>query len=154
VFLEQRSMLKHQSFPRVVLPIVVLFSASINFAIIYGLFVLFLLLTAQWPGVSILGVVPLLALQEGIAIGLGIALGTLNVYLRDVGQATTVVLQLWFWLTPIFYPPDIVPEAFQPIMRWNPLYAVIMAQRDVVYAGHWPQWSALLPAVAWMVASL
>src|SRR5262249_46153589 len=81
-------------------------------------------------------------------------LGTLNVYLRDVGQATNVVLQLWFWLTPIVYPPDVVPEAYRGILRWNPLYDVIMAQREVVYAGRWPDWSMLLPAVGWMVGSL
>ena len=154
VFLEQRSMLKHQSFPRVVLPVVVLLSATINFAIIYGLFVVFLLVTSQWPGAAIVSVLPLLILQEGIAIGLGIALGTLNVYLRDVGQATTVLLQLWFWLTPIVYPPDVVPEAFRPILRWNPLYGVTMAQREVVYAGQWPDWWRLAPSFAWMLACL
>jgi len=55
------------------------------------------------PGWAALALIPLLALQLLFTLGLGIFLGTLNVFFRDVGQLTGVVLQFWFWLTPIVY---------------------------------------------------
>jgi lipopolysaccharide transport system permease protein len=69
---------------------------------------------------------PLLVLQQAIAVGLGVALGTLNVYFRDTAQAMNVALQFWFWLTPIVYPADILP----PIAIWllaEPMYGLSIA---------------------------
>jgi lipopolysaccharide transport system permease protein len=79
------------------------------------------------------------------AVGLGITLGVLNVFFRDVGQFFGIVLQFWFWLTPIVYPPNILPAAVADIIRWNPMTPLIGAAQDVVVRGQWPHWAALLP---------
>ena len=60
MFLENARLLKKLSFPRICLPIVVLLNASLNFAIIFGLFIGFLLLSGNFPGWVILGVVPVI----------------------------------------------------------------------------------------------
>src|SRR4029453_13980196 len=104
VFLEQANMLKKVSFPRITLPSYVFLSASVNFAIVWGLFLGFLLVSGRWPGWVLVALAPALSLQQNLAVGLGLALGVTNVFFRDVGQAVGVALQFWFWLTPIVYP--------------------------------------------------
>ena len=74
MFLENANLLKKISFPRICLPVIVLFNAGINFAIILGLFLGFLLITGRWPGMTLLALVPLLALQVMFAAGLGLSL--------------------------------------------------------------------------------
>jgi hypothetical protein len=96
---------------RVSLPSYVFLSATVNFSIIWGLFLALLLLIGRWPGWVLVALVPLLLIQQALAVGLGLVLGVTNVFFRDVAQAVGVGLQFWFWLTPIVYPLSAVPEA-------------------------------------------
>ena len=64
VFLEQANLLKKVSFPRVSLPSYVFLSATVNFAIAWGLFLAFLLVTGHWPGWVLVAFVPLLLIQQ------------------------------------------------------------------------------------------
>ena len=59
---------------------------------------------------------PLLLVQQSLALGLGIALGVVNVFFRDVAHLLSIVLQLWFWFTPIVYPVSILGERMQALV--------------------------------------
>jgi lipopolysaccharide transport system permease protein len=143
VFLEQANMLKKVSFPRITLPSYVFLSASVNFAIVWGLFLAFLLVTGRWPGWVLVALLPLLVVQQALAVCLGLALGVTNVFFRDVAQAVGVGLQFWFWLTPIVYPLGAVPGALRAFMAWNPLYAIVTSYQRIVVDHQWPIWSDL-----------
>ncbi|MDI2592896.1 ABC transporter permease [Pseudomonas sp. 681] len=145
MFLENANLLKKISFPRICLPVIVLINASINFAIIIGLFLGFLLITGRWPGTVLLALIPLIALQMMFCAGLGMILGVLNVFFRDVGQLFGICLQFWFWLTPIVYPMSILPEWVQRLLQLNPLTNLITSYQNLFVYGQWPVWSSLLP---------
>lgn len=149
VFLDNANLLKKLTFPRLCLPTIVVFNAGINFGILFGLFTLFLIISGNFPGWSYLAVIPLLILQMAFAIGLGITLGVLNVFFRDVGHLFGVILQFWFWLTPIIYPASILPESIQPYMELNPMANLMIAYQTVLVKHEWPQWDSL-----WLVALL
>jgi lipopolysaccharide transport system permease protein len=140
VFLDNAALLKKVSFPRITLPVVLLLSSALNFAIIFGLFLLVLVATGRFPGWAILALVPLLALQQAFALGLGMLLGVLNVFFRDVAQLVLVALQLWFWLTPIVYSTAILPEQVRAALAWNPLAQLVGAYQQILVAGAWPEW--------------
>ena len=145
VFLEHGNLIKKANFPRICLPTIVALSALVNFAIVFGLYLLFLALVGQWPGWPILAVVPLLALQVLFTLGLGILLGTLNVFFRDVGQLTGIVLQFWFWLTPIVYTFSTLPAAAQKLIQLNPMLPLIAAYQTIFLDQRWPVWATLIP---------
>lgn len=146
IFLEHANLLKKLNFPRLCLPVTVVASAAVNFSIVFGLFTLFLLLSGNFPGWPFIGILPVLAVQIAFAIGLGMVLGVLNVFFRDVGQFFNIVLQFWFWLTPIVYPLSILPERAQELMALNPLAGLIGAYQKILVHGAWPDWNGLLPA--------
>ncbi|WLH35685.1 ABC transporter permease [Pseudomonas sp. FP2196] len=145
MFLDNANLLKKISFPRICLPVIVLINAGINFAIIIGLFLGFLLLTGRWPGMALLALLPLIALQMMFCAGLGMVLGVLNVFFRDVGQLFAICLQFWFWLTPIVYPISILPEWVQRLLQLNPLTNLFSSYQNLFLYGQWPVWSSLLP---------
>ncbi|MCO5786555.1 ABC transporter [Pseudomonas sp. G11-1] len=145
VFLEHATLLKKLSFPRICLPLVVVLNALLNFAIIFCLFLGFLLVTGNFPGWVVIAILPVLLIQIVFAVGLGIILGVLNVFFRDVGQMTGIVLQFWFWFTPIIYPPSILPESAAALLKWNPMVPLIQSYQGIFVQGAWPQWSALWP---------
>ncbi|MBU9262808.1 Teichoic acid translocation permease protein TagG [Burkholderia multivorans] len=148
-FIDNANLIKKLSFPRLCLPVIVVANALVNFAIVFGLFVAFLVMTGNFPGVAFAAVIPLLVLLTLFAIGLGITLGVLNVFFRDVGQFFGIVLNFWFWLTPIVYSIDILPKPVQGWMQFNPMASLIQAFQVVMMEGKWPEWSRL-----WLVIAL
>jgi lipopolysaccharide transport system permease protein len=153
VFLEQANLLKKLNFPRLCLPVTVVASAVLNFAIIFGIFTVFLIVTGYFPGWAYLALIPVLLLQIAFAVGIGMVLGVLNVFFRDVGQLFTVVLQFWFWLTPIVYPITILPGNLQAAMAYNPMARLVAAHQTILVTGAWPNFYALWP-VALLAALL
>ena len=145
VFLENANLLKKISFPRLCLPVIVVANASLNFAIIFVLFTIFLLLSGSFPGVVYLALFPILLIQVLFSVGLGITLGVLNVFFRDVGQLFGVVLQFWFWLTPVVYPINILPAVARDALRYNPMTNIITSYQNILVNGQWPEWSSLWP---------
>lgn len=149
VFLKNANVLKKLSFPRICLPIIVVANACVNFSIIFTLFTLFLLISGNFPGLPFLATFPLLVLLIIFALGLGITMGVLNVFFRDVGQFFGIFITFWFWLTPIVYPVTILPERIQALVILNPMAPLLGAFQDVLVRGKWPHWESL-----WLVALL
>jgi lipopolysaccharide transport system permease protein len=148
VFLEHANLIKKISFPRICLPMIVVLSALLNFAIIFTLFSLFLIGSGNFPGWQFVAILPLLLLQIMFAIGLGMVLAVLNVFFRDVGQFFTIFLQFWFWLTPIVYPASVLPAELQGWIALNPMAALVRAYQTVLVHGTWPDWASLMPLAA------
>ncbi|WP_332855264.1 ABC transporter permease [Duganella sp. S19_KUP01_CR8] len=146
MFLEQANLLKKISFPRICLPLIVVLNALVNFGIIFGLFTVFLLASGQFPGWVFLALLPVLLIQVALAIGVGMVLGVLNVFFRDVGQFFQIFIQFWFWFTPIVYPATILPPEVRGLLVWNPMAAVIQSYQTILVSGQAPQWMELLPA--------
>ena len=143
VFLENANLLKKISFPRLCLPTIVVLNALLNFGIVFSVFTAFLIATGNFPGIVFLGIFPLLLIQIAFSIGLGITLGVLNVFFRDVGQFFGVVLQFWFWLTPIVYSASILPEGMASAMAYNPMAGLISGYHAIFLKAQWPDWSSL-----------
>ena len=145
VFLDNANLLKKLNFPRICLPGIVILSACANFAILFGLFTVFLVVTGEFPGWVFFAVFPVLAVQILFSVGLGIILGVLNVFFRDVGQFFGILLQFWFWLTPIVYPVTALPAWGAEAQRWNPMTPLIQAYQGILVSGTTPDWITLAP---------
>jgi len=145
VFIDNAQWLKKLRFPRQCLIIITVLCTSINFCIIFLLFIGFLIISQSFPGWVFLDIFPLLAIQILFSIGLGVTLGIVNVFFRDVGQLFSVVLQFWFWLTPIVYPLSVLPSYAQRIVQFNPMTKLVLAYQDILVFGRSPQWLDLLP---------
>jgi lipopolysaccharide transport system permease protein len=144
-FIENANLIKKISFPRICLPIIVSLSALINFSIIFSLFIGFLIITGSFPGWVFFAIFPVLLVQVLLSIGLGVTLGVLNVFFRDVGQLLGVVIQFWFWLTPIVYMKSMLPEQIQHLIKFNPMTSIISAYQGILLEGQLPSVSSLIP---------
>jgi lipopolysaccharide transport system permease protein len=104
-------------------------------------------LSGSFPGWAFIGLLPVVALLVLFAIGLGVTLGVLNVFFRDVGQFFGIFLQFWFWLTPIVYPVSILPEPIARYVHLNPMARLVAACQDILVHGRWPDWLSLTPVL-------
>jgi lipopolysaccharide transport system permease protein len=146
VFIENAGLIKKLQFPRLCLPVIVVLNAGINFVIIFGLFTLFLVLSSNFPGWIYVAIFPVLLVQIILSIGIGMILGVLNVFFRDVGQFFTILLQFWFWFTPVVYPVAALPAEIRGWLFLNPMAGVIGAYQTILVHAQTPDWLSLLPA--------
>lgn len=72
-----------------------------------------------------------------LLVGLSWITSSLVIFLKDIGQAISIVLQIGFWLTPIFWSLKIVPEQFHIFIKLNPIYYIIEGYRDTFIYRKW-----------------
>lgn len=107
---------------------------SLTSLIIFGLFVLFLIVTGNFPGMIFFEIIPVLIVQMLFTLGLGIILGVLNVFVRDVGQFVNILLQFGSGLRPLSTCPKRCRSGSLVcwrITRWRPL-SVHVPERDAL----------------------
>jgi ABC-2 type transport system permease protein len=80
------------------------------------------------------------------ALGIGLLVSSIAIYFPDVVEMYQIVLMIWFYITPIIYPMEIIPEQIQPLLRLNPLFPLITLFRLPIYDGKIPTLADLLPA--------
>jgi lipopolysaccharide transport system permease protein len=144
IFVENANLLKKIYFPKLCLPVIVMISSFLNFAVILSLFMGFLLLAGAFPGWVILCILPVLVILVVFTMGLGMLLACVNVFYRDVQQMVQVALQFGFWLTPIVYVPAALPDRVVTFLYWNPLFPLIRAVQDIFLEQTQPEWLSLL----------
>ena len=100
-------------------------------------------------------ILALMVLQTGFVLGVGLVLSAANAYFRDVQHFLAIGLNVWFYATPIIYPPDLPPEEstllgvtipVRSLLQLNPMAIFVDAYRDVLYNLRWPaltQWVAM-----------
>jgi lipopolysaccharide transport system permease protein len=155
--LGQPNLVKKVVFPLALLPLVPILSAFIESA--FGLMALIVLVAISSQTLnSTLALLPLVWLpQLLLTFGLGYLAAGFTVFLRDIPQTLTVLLNLLFYLTPIVYPASVIPERWRDFVFWlNPLAAIAEVYRDLVLVGevqHWGEWgvaSAIALVVFWV----
>lgn len=138
IFVDNGNLLKKIVFPRVCLPLIVAGSSLVNNLLLLAAAILVFVLLGHLPTTGWLWLIVLIPLTTALALGLGLLLGTLNVFVRDVGQVMQVVMQLWFWLTPIVYMPQILPDGFRQALALNPLVPLVGAYQRTLVLGQDP----------------
>lgn len=154
VFLVNASILKKLNFPRICLPIIVSVSSFINFLIIFSFFILFMIATNNFPGWIFFLTIPVLMIQVIFTIGLGVILGIMNVFVRDVGQFVSVLLPLWFWFTPIVYTKSTLPYWAKNILLLNPMAIIVEGYQSILLYQKSPDWLSLTVAAGTAIVLL
>jgi lipopolysaccharide transport system permease protein len=147
VFIDHGSLLKKMQFPRIALPLISVGSSLVNSLALFCVVMVILPILGVYPNVHYLWLPALMLLTVALATGVGLIVGTLNVFARDVGHVMAVVLQFWFWVTPIVYPLKVVPDAFKVTLAFNPVAPLAMSFHDVIVYQQAPQqslWSVLV----------
>src|SRR5579863_7716374 len=86
------------------------------------------------------------------AVGVSWIAAALHVYLRDTAQVFTVLMTLWFWVTPIMINENQIPKRFLPLVRLNPMSWMVRAYRERLLSAQWPGWQELAVLTAYSVA--
>ncbi len=132
LFIAHGNLMKKMKFPRIALPCIVfgscLFSNLLLFIAMLGIFAL---LGHQFS-IAMLWLIPFSLVVAMLAMGIGLILGVMNVFMRDIGLVVPIILQILFWFTPIVYPITIIPEQYRHYLAFNPMSSLTAGYQQVL----------------------
>jgi lipopolysaccharide transport system permease protein len=135
-------------FPRLLLPI----SATVSGLIDFGISFIFLLVMMAWYGImptwGVLLLPCFILLTMLTALSVGLWLAVINVRFRDVGQATSFLIQIWLFASPVAYPVSVVPEKWRALYSLNPMAGVIEGFRWALLRKQMPDIVSIIISVA------
>jgi lipopolysaccharide transport system permease protein len=122
-------------FPRMAVPVSILISNLITFAIQFGMFLAFALFFAlqgsdlrpNWTWIALFPV--LLLMMAGLGLGFGIIISSLTTKYRDLRFLVQFGVQLLMYATPVIYPVSAIPERWQWVIQANPMTSIVEAFR-------------------------
>jgi len=126
------------------LPVYVILSETVLYLISTSFFMVFLLAIGFDFSLRLLWWIPTFIGMQLLAFSLGLVCAILSVFLRDIKEMVGVVVQLWFWLTPIVYVPGILPDSVQHLVQLNPFYHLANAYRSALLGTEPPNLVALV----------
>ena len=153
-------------FPRIVLPLSLANATFFTWLLEMGVLVVALSLLGSF----VLPWLPLVALFMIVfaifAVGLSMIFSIINVYFRDLSYLLTIVLQFWFYLTPVLYPVELVatqsdtlggllgtPITLLDLYSLNPVEGFVEIFRNLLYDNRVPDLGTVLVALAWTVSA-
>ncbi|MGQ9613278.1 MAG: ABC transporter permease [Chloroflexus sp.] len=160
--IDNAALVKKVYFPREVLPLVAVGSSLLNFILSLPMMALVIIvvqlatlgrLNLSW---SIVYLPVIMALQTIFLAGLALLLGAGAVFFRDVVHLIGIVINIWFFLTPIIYPLSTISEGLAArLIRWfNPLASIIEFYREIIYGNPVPVGLIPTPGVPALSAML
>jgi ABC-type polysaccharide/polyol phosphate export permease len=148
------ALVRKVAFPRLALPVATTTSQLVQFALAFGVFVPISLAFGARFSLA-LAIVPLVvALQYLFVLGLALLLATASVYFRDARHLLDVGVQVLFWLTPLVYSLELVPERWRAVVLLNPMAAFVVTYREAVLHASAPPLGVAAILLAWTAGSV
>lgn len=136
------SYVKKVVFPLEILSVISLGSALFHMLISFCVWLIFYLIFFGAPPLTIL-ILPVVLLPLLVfTFGISLFLSSLGVYLRDLTQVTGVLTTALMFLSPVFYPTEILPEKVKVFVLINPLALAVEQAREVMVWGRPVDWGA------------
>jgi lipopolysaccharide transport system permease protein len=151
---ENKNLVTRAQFPLPVLPAYPAIAALLGQLAGIAILVILAAVIVHHPALP-LAVLPLiLALQLLFTLGLALACAAVSVHLRDLVHLLPVILLVWFYATPVFYPQSLVPPRFELLITLNPMAHFIAAYRAVILDAAWPAPTSIAAASLAAIISL
>ena len=140
-FLINSQILRQAIFPREFIPTVTILVNLLIF--IVGL--IFLLPLFIFLNIKVITMLPLLTvviiLHSIFIIGFALLFSVLNVFMRDFPHILSTLFMVWFWITPVFYSVDMVPESFRQVCLSNPMTNFVVIYQMLLFQVKFPRFS-------------
>lgn len=142
-FLEKANLIKKINVPAFVYQLSIIITEFGILMLSYLLALIFLLLVNHPITLTFLYLIPILFLQTLFAFALGVIISLFTPFFRDFKEAVPIVVQLWFWMTPIIYMKEMVADKYPAILTYNPFYYFVHIYQDIFLYSKAPSFESL-----------
>lgn len=130
------SLIKKLNFPKIIIPLTSVLNHLIHFLLSIPVIVVFTLVYQKMPSFSWIVLIPvLLVIQFILTLGISLIFSSLNLFFRDLERLVGILLHFAFFLTPILYSEDMIPDAYQPFILFHPFAPLMISWRNLFIEG-------------------
>jgi len=120
--LEKANLIKKISVPIYVYQLSIIITEFTLVLLSFSMALIFLLLVNHPIAFTFLYLIPILFLQTIFAFALGVLLSLFTPFFKDLKEAVPIVVQLWFWMTPIIYMKEMLAGKYPALLTYNPFF--------------------------------
>ncbi len=154
VYLRFRDVVKKIYFPRWALPLSIVSSSFVHFALsMVILFAVFAVIPVRFTP-AFWWLIPLTAILTTMLAGLSLVFAVLHTFYQDVEYALTAIIRMFFFITPVMYPTAEIPEQYRYWFLFNPMAAICEGFRSVLPDYELPAPEHLLSAALFSIVCL
>lgn len=155
LILDQKNMIRKIYFPRSVLPLA--YTVSSLCSMLFSFVIVFAVIAVMHLGINLAALpwlVPVIAVQFILVLGMNLLTSALTVYLRDLEHIMGVLSMAWMYLSPVVYGMEFIPAQWRRVYLLNPMSPLILAYRDILYYQKAPDGKHLLLAAGMSILVL
>ena len=130
-FEEKANLIKKINVPMYTFQLSILLTELFLFCISISFSLVFLLLVNQPITVTFLWLIPIMFIQTVFAFSIGVILSLFTPFFKDLKEAVPIIIQLWFWMTPIIYMKEMIADKYPALLNYNPFYYFVHIYQDI-----------------------
>jgi len=155
-FLNNKSLIKRPSFPIIILPLVKILSTTFLHSIFLFIAILLMVYMGYTPNIYWLQLPIYIGALLLLIFGFGLLFASLALFTKDISQFVGALLQIGFWVTPIFWSFSRVPEQYLWILHFNPMVYIVNGYRNTFLnkVWFWEDTSFLLSFLIYTIVSI
>jgi ABC-type polysaccharide/polyol phosphate export permease len=145
--LNNQGLIRKVAVPQMVWPMAVVASKLVDLVLSLVPFALIAFAYRRGPSLAWVALAPAVVFATVFSVGLGLLFSSLTVFYRDMRHLTDILVQVWFYVTPVIYPASFLEKIPHPWMQWllrlNPATPIVRLFQEALYEGRLPS-AALL----------
>ena len=142
-FEEKANLIKKINVPAYTFQLSILLTELFLFFISIALGLGFLFLVDQPITLAFLWLVPVMLIQVVFAFAIGVIISLFTPFFKDLKEAVPVIIQLWFWMTPIIYMKEMIANKYPLLLIYNPFYHFVHIYQDIFLYAKTPSFDDL-----------
>jgi len=143
-FFEKAGLIKKINVPMYTFQIAITLTEFFTFCIAMFLGLGFLLLVHQPITWTFLWLIPVMLIQTVFAFGLGVIFSLFTPFFKDMKEIIPIIIQLWFWMTPIIYVKTMLANKYPLLLTYNPFYYFVDIYQNIFLYSKAPSIHSLL----------
>lgn len=152
--IDHSNLIRQIYFPREILILATMLAKVIDFALASVVFILLMIFFQIKINFNILWFFPLFTIQFIFTFGVSLITASFNLFYRDIQYLMNLILLLWFYLTPVIYPKEILPDQYRFIFKLNFMSVMVNAYRQVILGHGMPKLSSVAIAASLALVTL
>lgn len=130
-FFEKANLIKKINVPMYTFQLSIIITETFLFFISILLALGFLLIVGQSITWTFLWLIPIMLLQMLFSFGIGVTVSLFTPFFKDLKEVIPIVVQLWFWMTPIIYLSSMIEDKYPFLLEYNPFYFFVKIYQDI-----------------------
>lgn len=153
-FFEKANLIKKINVPMYTFQISIMLTELFLFIVSMSLGLIFLLLVNHPISINFLWLIPIMLVQTIFSFAIGVIISLFTPFFKDLKEAIPIVIQLWFWMSPVIYMKEMIADKYPFLLVYNPFFYFLEIYQDIFLYSKAPQMESIIIILSMTIVAL